>query len=201
MSAAIPVTVTETTPANEQPVAAMLPIRYLVADGHNASTLEIRNDASPGTTDVAITVAVHEAHLADADVSATTDVELPLRDYDMEPECWTDLYRCRQHPIVELATAVAALSDQVLILRTTRDPAPEAVAALAALATAYLRALAAKTGGKAGLRPGLTELTRRARSTLAVPAASRAPAVTGGLPILAYGVPATDAPTPAPRAS
>jgi hypothetical protein len=106
---------------------------------------------------------------------------LTMRSYDMDSAWAADVWKCHSHPVLEMASSVAALSDAVFVLLHTPDPAPDQVLVIEALAKRYAAGLKVATAGSIGLRAAVAAVARLGRLATASSPAFERPGVAGGL--------------------
>lgn len=147
-NATVPVTVTDTALDAVVPVPGFLTIDYVISDTANGSVLQIRNQDFPGNVELDVSVSAVEA-LAPGDAAIGRDLVsgLALFDYRLDPQWGIDLLRCNPQPILEIDQYVAEISDWVLVLLNTPDPAPEQILQVGVLVQALEQSVLAATGG------------------------------------------------------
>lgn len=155
-AATVPVTITDTALDAPESVASSLMIEYIITDGQNQSTLQIRNDTFPGNLTLDIAVDAVES-LVPGDTATTRELttDLQLFDYRLDWQWGVDALNCNPRPILEIDQAMVEIANWVTVLLNTPDPAPEQILQLAGVVQIYVDNLATLTGERSALASSL----------------------------------------------
>ena len=178
---AVNINVTDTTPGKDVPFKASLPIRYLIQDNGNTSTLQFWNTDFPGNADVDVGVVATEAQATTIKSALTENWPLNMRRFLMDPPWSSDVRTCNPR-FVDLDMAIAKLGHRIFVLKNSPDPPPDQLAALAAEAERYGALLKEVGGNSVGLERAVLEGAVSLRAASAPPAIAERAGVPGGLP-------------------
>jgi hypothetical protein len=197
-AAPIPITITDSTPADDAPVQTILPVTYSITDAGQGSQLTLVNQEFPGNGDLTVVVSATERLVGnDPPTSRSSDSVMITRTYDMSRIWLADVWGCNSHPVLEMTSAVAAIANEVIVLLNSPDPPPEQMIAIGAAAERYGGALRSVSRGSPGLRKVAVEVAALARASTGTVTTLDHTAITGGLPVRVRIEPAVSDPAEA----
>lgn len=168
-AAIVPVTIIDIALDTPQSIGSTLDIEYIISDGQNQSTLQIRNDTFPGnlTLDIAVD-AVESLMPGDAATTRELTIALQLFDYRLNAQWGVGVFACNPRPILEIDQSIVEIAGWVTVLLNTPDPAPEQILQLAGALQNYVGNLVTLTGEQRALVSSIRTALASVRSARVV---------------------------------
>jgi hypothetical protein len=189
--ATVNVRITDTTPGKDPVTTVAAPVRYIILDSRNTSTLKFWNETFPGNGDVDITAVAHDGEASGFKASRTENWPYQTRKFAMDPPYATDVKACNPR-FVDLSVLIQKLGERLFILKTLPDPTPEQLLALAGDLDHYRALLNELSGGSRGLHGTVSTEAGSLRDAMAGKPGVQAAAVDGGSPTRSLRLPWAD---------